>query len=478
MAKQPGSGIRDLPFDIEPRAALGILACALTALVYQRALDLPFVFDDLTTVLLNPSLVELRDVRAILFHDPARAAVNMSYALDRVFWGFSSFGYHLTNFILHIIVVALFYGVCTRALADAVRLRPSASAGPQLRPDSRLIAGVEWPAFFAATAFSVHPLMGVTASYVSARSELLCALGVLVALTFARRAVVASSLFAGVIAVLFGAFAAASSPAAAALPVIILAYDVWVLREPGWTQRIWRAYLPAMVAIAVVAAWQVSIVLQAERVPPRGPVTNLLTEAIVTWRYVGLLVVPAGQSIVHQVRWAGSAVDPLGLLALAGIAAAISAAFRARHAAPLAAFGTVWFFAALAATSTIVPLRDAMAEHRTYVPAAGLLLAAASLLARPLSTSRVARGAAVCVLAALSVVTYMRSTVWADPLRLWEESVRRSPDAWQARLGYAQFLREIGQCGRAIPEYQAALRLYPDQPNAVAGLKHCRIGTD
>lgn len=463
----PGFGIRHSAFDIDRRAALGILACALTALVYQTAFDLPFVFDDRITVLLNPSLTDLGDVRAILLHDPARAVVNVSYALDRLCWGFSSFGYHLTNVVLHIIVIGLFYGVCTRALTDGGR--PGSARG---QPGARPGPGVEWAAFFAAATLGLHPLMSAAAAYVSARSELLCALGTLVALTFARRAIVASSVFAAMIAVLFGAFAAASSGAAAALPVVVLAYDVWVLREPGWKRRLWRVYLPATGAMALMVAWQMSAP-QADRVPPRGLTMNLLTEAIVIWRYLGLVFVPVGQSLVHQVHWAGSPADPLGLLALAGIVGAIVAACRARHDAPLAAFGTLWFFAALA-TSTVAPLRDAMAEHRAYVPAAGLLLAVASLLARPLSARPPARGVAVWVLAVLSGLTYVRQTVWADQLRLWEESVRRSPGAWQARLGHAEILREIGQCVRAIPEYEATLRLHSAQADAIEGLKRCR----
>src|SRR5436190_5423002 len=142
MPKNPGSGLRHWSSAIKERPALGILACAVTALVYQRALDLPFVFDDVTTVLLNPSLVDLRDVRAILFHDPPRAVVNVSYALDRVSWGFSSFGFHLTNIILHITVVGLFYGWCTRALADGAR------AGSDLG-QTGVTPRLDWAAFFA-----------------------------------------------------------------------------------------------------------------------------------------------------------------------------------------------------------------------------------------------------------------------------------------------------------------------------------------
>jgi hypothetical protein len=453
--------------DIKERAALGILACALVALVDQAALELPFVFDDRTTVLLNPALVDRWDGRA-LFHDVPRAVVNLSYAVDRAFWGFSSFGYHVTNFVLHVIVVGLFYGWCSRALADGTTGgRPTETADGSAQ-------GVEWPAFFAAATFALHPLTGAAAAYVSARAELLCAIGILGALTLARRAIIESSTVSGVLAAAFGAFALGSSATAAGLPLVILTYDAWVLRDAGWKARLRRIYLPAMLGVGLLGAWQLRAALAADRVPPRGLLDNLLTEAIVIWRYVGLLIVPAGQALVHQVHWVRSAVDPIALLALAGVAAALVMAVRATGARPVAAFGAIWFLAAVAPTSTFVPLRDGMAEPRTYVAAGGLLLAAASLVARPLATRRAARAAALCVLVLLAALTHARNAVWADPLRLWDESVRRSPEAWQAHLEYADSLREIGQCARAIPEYEAALRLNPHQPDATARLRQCR----
>lgn len=441
----------------------------MTALVQQASLDLPFVFDDRPGVLLNPSLAEPRDVLA-LFHDAPRAVVNLSYAVDRAFWGFSAFGFHVTNFGLHIVVVGLLYGWLTRALADGVRRRPQ---GATERHDPGPTPGVEWPAFFAAAAFGLHPLMSATSAYVSARSELLCAIGVLAALTCARRAIVGSSVSAGVFAAAFGALAAGSGAAAAGLPIMILAYDAWVLRDPGWRRRAWRVYLPALVALGLFAAWGLRVVLSGARVPPRGLLHNLLTEAVVVWRYAGLLIVPAGQSPVHQVHWVTSLTDPEGLLALLGLLAAVVAAVSLRRAAPLAAFGAICFVTALAPTSTFVPLRDAMAEPRAYVAATFFFLAAASLLAGPLASRSAARAAAVTLLVILSVLTQVRHRVWSEPLRLWEESVQRSPLAWQAHLGFAESLREIGQCPRAIPEYDATLQLNPGQPDAVKGLKDC-----
>ena len=101
------------------RTALGVLACAWPAVLYRPTLDNPFVFDDRTTVLLNPRLLDPWDLRAVLFDASPRLAVNLSYALDRGFWGFSSFGFHVTNFVLHLIVV----GFLISGLSGAGRSR-------------------------------------------------------------------------------------------------------------------------------------------------------------------------------------------------------------------------------------------------------------------------------------------------------------------------------------------------------------------
>ena len=407
-------------------------------------------------------------------HDLTRASVTVSYAIDRALWGFSSFGFHLTNFILHIIVVGLFYGVCTRALSDAGSDR---GQGRVRAGSDRDLTPVEWPAFFAAAALALHPLMASAVGYISARGELLAALGFLACLTYARRAIVASNTVAGVMALAFGLFALASSVSALALPLVVLAYDAWVLREKGWRQRAIRVYLPAFAAIAVAAAWHLPALLAAERVPPRGLVANALTEVLVIWRYAGLLVVPYGQALVHEVHWVRTALDPAGLLALLLLAAAVAGAIHVRHSRPLVAFGVVWFLGVLAPTSSLIPLPDAMVEHRVYLAGAGLLVALASALVSPLATRPVVRAIATVVLVLLTVQSYRRIVLSAEPMALWQESLDRSPEAWQARLGYAELLREVGRCDRARPEYEAVLRLYPNHAGAKAGLEACRGGS-
>ena len=57
-------------------------------------------------------------------------------------------------------------------------------------------------------------------------------------------------------------------------------------------------------------------------------------------------------------------------------------AFRLRRVDPVTAFGIVWFLAVLAPSSSVLPLREGMAEHRVYLASAGLFMAAASIVQR------------------------------------------------------------------------------------------------
>jgi protein O-mannosyl-transferase len=422
------------------RAALGLAAGALTALVYRASLDNPLIFDDRTSILRNPSLVATWNLLGALSHDLAHPFVNLSYAIDHAIAGHSSFGYHATNGILHLAVVGLLYGWCTRAFADVDR--PS-----------------DWAAFFAAAIFGVHPLMGSAVTYASARPELLGAFGFIASITFARRAIVKTSRAAAVLAIAFGAIAVASSRAAMALPLMVFAYDAWVLRAPACRQRLARVYAPTMVLVLAAGAWHVRAAFAADPVPSRGPVSNLLTESIVAWRYLGLFLFPRGQSLVHDVHWVTSWIDPEGLAALAALIATAAAAWRIRDAAPLPAFGILWCLATLAPTTSIVPLRDAMAEPRMYLPAAGLLFAAASALAAPLQRRPILGAPGTIVLAALVLAAAARNRALQDPVDLWRDVVARAPQSWQSHAEYAAALAEAGRCDEAKAESDAARRL-------------------
>src|SRR4051812_16388951 len=64
-----------------------LLPAALAAVVYTNALHNPFVYDDVHTIQGNPSLQDLHNWRWVLLYNRFRPLVNVSYALDRAYWG-------------------------------------------------------------------------------------------------------------------------------------------------------------------------------------------------------------------------------------------------------------------------------------------------------------------------------------------------------------------------------------------------------
>ena len=415
------------------------------------------------------SLADPWNLRALVLRNIARPVVNISYAADAWFWGLSALGFHVTSSVLHIIVVGLFYGFCTRALSDA-RLRRSAASAKRARAAAE---EAEWPAFFAA-----GDPRGPSRDE-QRRQLRLRAIGTAVRGRIPRLADVCAARDRqeqcnGGMA---GRGRRGPRPRVefvrGSVPVAILAYDAWVLRDPGWQLRAKRYYAPAMLIVGVAIALQLPNVIAVPNVPPRGVFTHLLAEAVVAWRYVALLFVPLGQAVVHDVRWPGSIVDPVGLAALAAIVAAVVLAVRVRKEYPLVALGAIWFAGVLAPTF-IAPVRDAMVEHRLYLAAPGLLLAMASAAAPALSSRRSVRAAMSVVVIVLSVMTFERNRDWREPMVLWQQAVERSPGAWQAHLGYAELLRDVRRCERAAVAYREVLRLYPGNEAAMAGIESCR----
>jgi protein O-mannosyl-transferase len=476
-----------------------ILAAAIppaaAILVYAGALNNPFVYDDFDTVVANPSLAEPLKPAFILVHSPFRPVVNISYAIDRIFWDFRPFGFHLTNILLHAAVVLLFYLLLLRALKDV---------GQQFGDDQPIPADYprRWTACICATIFAVHPLLTEAVAYVSGRSELLCALFFLTSLLCARAAIVrldarAEARSEGrtvrpipvswmVGAAVSGGFALLSKEVAVALPVVVLAYDWMILRGPRALriQRLRLFFLPLAVVTAVLAGYRLVALMRASVEPFHAPHLNLLTQAIVIWRYVVLLLLPVDQGIMHGVRQVQSVADSIALAAAVGLIAAAWLAFRARRTLPLAAFGCLWFLATLAPSSSVVSLREGMAEHRVYVATAGLSVAMAGVvrsqfhrirLRRSRSVTMVELGTSVAVI--LATLTVARVRVWESPVRLWTEAVRRAPGMWEPHYALGDALRNEGRCADAVTAYREVVRLRPEHRNGHTNLGICLAQT-
>ena len=409
------------------RLWLGTAAALLAFVLYLNTLHNPWVFDDHRTILTNTSLASLADFRAVGLHDVTRPIVNLSYALDRHFSGTAPFGFHLTNVLLHVINVWLLFLLTWRLVEDRARRYP----------DPRHAIRAPVAAFVAASLFAVHPMMTESVGYISGRSELLTGVFFLCAMLCARRWMLGAGARWWLLTAGLWVASMLSKEVGVMLPLVLFVYDRWILDDDAHARRrrFRRLHLPlagAAILVAVVRGVVLEVVEHPEYVDVRWQ--SPLEELNVVARYVGLMLVPTGQTIFHELPQINRLSDPRALAGLAVIGLIAGLAWTARRSYPVAAFGALWFLLLLVPSSALFVLGhgQSMAEHRVYLASGGLFLAAGALggrLATLLAHKRravrwIAGGICAVELVSLSGRTLLRNAVWADPVALWREASR------------------------------------------------------
>jgi len=412
---------------------------------------------------------------------PGRPITDLVLGAVRAAGGEAPRPVHLASLLLHLATAALVFLLARRVL---VRLgHPRAGA-----------LGLAVAALFA-----VHPLQTEAVCYASQISEVLAAalgLGSVLLLLRAEersgaRAWACAGGAAALLLLALGAKAVAVAIPAAFLLVAWLTAPAAAPATGGPAGRrplrVLRLALPAL-AISAAAVVQNLTALGAEGSTAGlssgiGPWRYLLSQARAHWLYLRLAAWPAGQTVEHGLEPSPGLADGPTLLALAGLAALLAALVAlwrraarlppARGAAARAAvLGLGWWFLLLAPTSSLVPIDDLVAEHRTYLPLAGLLLAAAAgfdaLASRRLPGGRAAAVAAA-IGAALWATTFARAATWRTQESLWRDAAVKNPASARAAANLAYALHGAGRSDLAAAEYARAMRL-PAPPAQLAAV--------
>ena len=167
----------------------------------------------------------------------------LSYALDWAIWKRESFGYHLTNLVLHAGAAVAFYFVARELIAIT---RWGTDALPSDLRSASQSSSVVLAASFAAVLVATHPLRAESVAWIAERRDVLSGLISLLAVAcYLRYAKVRTrSRRAAIVAYLatfgFLALSLLAKATAATLPVVLLILDVYPLRRLGGSRGLWR----------------------------------------------------------------------------------------------------------------------------------------------------------------------------------------------------------------------------------------------
>jgi tetratricopeptide (TPR) repeat protein len=474
----------------------------LSLAIYAPTLRNGFVTDDRIQILQNSLVLEAKNLGLAFTGDvwafartPKAAAMHgtnyyrpfqpLLYTAEYQIWGANPLYWHLVNMLINAAVVAMVY---------------------------LLLVSLDAPllAFWTALCFALHPMHSEPVSWIAAIPELLCALFLLLAMLYYRRADAAPSpLRPLLLSAFFFLCALFSKEPAILFPVILLCYEVLYHRSRladlrRVAARLWpfllvlTGYLFAR--IAALGGFSPRQIMDRPRL---SLVQLFFAIPAVFARYIGKLFLPIHMNYFY----AFPLTTTFTLWALAGFIASLLLAaavfYFYRTSRPLLGFGICWFVLTLAPALGLNSIAlNFFTERYLYMPSLGFAILAAgagiAIYSRlRLPSLRLAFGAGVAAMCLFFIVqTERRVVLFYDNYTLLSDAVRKSPNSYIAQGQYASALfdrqdvdgalehvlialqlnpgyilgqlnaawyySERGQYDSAIPHLQEAIRLYPD----------------
>lgn len=450
-------------------AAAGTLVSMLLLLIYQPALHGAFVFDDLEQIVVNAKIRSLDGFRmpSRWLNPQERTLSFFTLALNFQWFGLEPLSYHLSNLFLH-----LLFGMATLAF---VRLMLTA-----VRPNQRSSWAIP---LFVALLVLLHPIQTQAVSYTIQRMTLLSGLFYVSAcffylwarLAFIKRGWNRKLLFA-ILAVVACTFLALNAKQnAASLPIAWWLLEGLVIKnKQGKANRSLLIAIPLCCTIVAMGLLlSPNFVTKDSTLISRS--TYLITQFGALWFYARLLLLPVGQNVDHDFPMTETLLEWPSFLALPGLLVVIALAVLFRKQNPFLAIGLAWIAVTLSVESSVIPIRDVVAEHRLYLALPGFALVLASLSSW---LGRWQLSAACLLLGAYALLTYQRNQVWAGPTELWTDAATKSPEKARPQLGLAYALFEENNLEGARAALEKALSLDPNNPKAlnIMGMIHFRQG--
>jgi tetratricopeptide (TPR) repeat protein len=388
--------------------------------VYYSTFTNRFVWDDLDVIVKNRLLESFSNLPKLFFYEDRtgdgltgyyRPVTYISFLLDRSVWGLNPVGFNITNLILHITAVLLFYRVLF-ALFKKERL-----------------------AFVAALLFALHPVAVESVNFhAGGRNTLLCACFALLALLLYINKRWIPAIISFTLAIFSKEFALL-------LPLVLIAYDRYIATE----KRRWHRYLPYLGSIVCYLTLRSFAVAQGNLLTTIQLSDNLLLIPKIVVSYLKNLLFPVNLKVIYDVspEITGSSLALYSVLLIAVVGAA--AIFRKKREI---AFSAGWFFLFLLPVTGIVPLGTALiADRYAYFSLMGFSLALAYVICR--GNKRVAVTGTVLLSVFYAAIDLQRNPIWKNMPSLYTQMTIDAPERSIGFTNLGMYYYENGDLAKA-----------------------------
>jgi len=398
----------------------------MVAFIYRNAFSIPFHFVEVdgiqnNIVVKSPSMfIEKMLTLKGLAQRPLSV---LSYTLNYAVGGEDVFGYHLVNWLIHVLNILLVFVIARRW----VRL-------PML----------------ATAIFALHPLASACASQLFGRPYSLAAFFMLIALERLSRPRAPNQNFFTVkeIAIQSALFVLMllSKQSFVFFPVLV-AWHEWKLRHfklaSMLTRNTWKAWALAACTLALIAAFCLSYASSLKEPAHIGPLDWALSQLGNAVWLPAFYILPFQLSFLHYLPYYDSMAHPDVLIgiALVGFAAWVTWRYRTSHGWLLGAM-----LITLLPTNSFFPKNEVIREWRLYPSLAFFALWAAELSA-PIFVVKTRRylaytatAASAIYLLSFAVTIERQNEHYQTPVGLWLSVLNSYPNFADAANNAGHFL--------------------------------------
>ena len=464
----------------------GILILMVFILVcYFNTFNNSWHFDDLPNIVHNTELhinnLNFDSILQTFYALPAdntklyRPIPCLSFALNWYFYKDNVFGYHIINFIIHLLSTAILFHTMI-SLFDTPKLKG--------KWDGREY----FIALLAAALWAIHPIQTQAVAYIVQRMASMAALFYILCVYLYINARISRSIKRRILLfILCGIsfiFSFFSKENAIFLPISLLLIE-FIFFDYLNNVNIKKKFLGALTVFLAIFLFSLLIFIIMKGNPivfieKMYTIRNfslterLLTEHRVLIMYLYRLIYPVSSllSIEHDITLSTSFFTPwttlpsIILLYLLATTALIKASKW-----PFFSFAILFFLLNHIIESSILPL-EIVFEHRNYLPSMFFFLPFAVLIQKGLlyysKTKRYMQMVIILfvtiLLAGTGYATYVRNMDWATEETLWLDAMKKAPGRARPCQNLANFYARNGQKEKADELYAKAMNLKDSKP--------------
>ncbi|MCF8131432.1 MAG: tetratricopeptide repeat protein [Deltaproteobacteria bacterium] len=448
----------------------------LILITYSNSFDASWHFDDVKNIVENKPLhlteLSLDNIGQTFFaswKSPGklyRPVASFSFALNYYLHGVKVAGYHLVNLSIHFLAACFLFLFIYHTLNLPIL-------------QSKYNSNAYFVALLSTTLWAINPLQTQAVTYVVQRMTSLAGMFCIMAMYFYLKGRISSSKRIKMVyytsCCIFGLLALGSKENAVMLPVVLLFYDLLLIR--GLKNGSIKQYaifllIAILVCIAFALLAEGPSILSLKKLissyQNRGFTLSerLLTEPRIILLYISLLLYPMPNRLCleHNITLSTGLLTLVSTLAaVLSIALILCLAIAFAKKRPLISFCIIFFFINHLVESSILPL-ELIFEHRNYfpsmlffVPMAILLSAGISFFSGKRTFQTLLTAFVVFVIIGWGHSTFIRNAVWKTDETLWSDCAGKYPELGRPHHNLGVYYAKNEMLQNAVFEYLMAL---------------------